>query len=1069
MEITEKSAVEEPLIKYFQSLGWNTHRIGEDSNPRDEGLGRETTAEVVLTKYLEPALRKLNPDLPEDALFNAIDELTRDRSTLTLVNANHQVYDLLKDGVQVTFKDTEGVQTTDKVKIVDWDNPENNQFLIVSQLTILGDMYTRRPDLIGFVNGIPLLLIELKSPLEPVKKAYDKNLSDYKKNIPKLFWYTGFQLVSNGSDTRLGTLTSPWEHFNHWKRVKDEDEPEKISLETTVEATCTPERFLDLLENYILFSEVKGEKRKILAKNHQYLGVENAFQSVQNKEAKDGSLGVFWHTQGSGKSFSMIFLAQKVFRNLPGNWTFVIVTDRIDLDNQIYKNFAGAGAVTESEEQIHAQGGAHLQRLLREDHRYVFTLIQKFNVPRGETYPVLSERDDIIVITDEAHRSQYDALAMNMRKALPNASFLGFTGTPLMSDEEKTREVFGDYVSIYNFKQSIDDHATVPLYYENRIPELEITNQHLNEEMENLLENAELSEEAEAKLEKEFSREYEIITRDDRLDTIARDIVEHFVNRGYKGKAYVVSIDRPTTIRTFEKVERYWTEYLAELYDEFKTADEVRKDDLRDLIEFMESTDKAVIITGGDEEHLRKQGIDITPYRDRAEREDLETKFKDPDDNLRLVFVCAKWITGFDVPSCSTIYLDKPMRNHTLMQTIARANRVYGEKENGLIVDYIGIFRNLQAALAIYAAPTRGDVGEMPVKSKTELVELLREAVDKADAFCEARGVNIESLYRAEGFDKIKSLENAIKHLIEIEDIDRFDDAVEEIIYNEELKREFLGLVNRISRLYKAIMPDPAAAEFAAKRTMYNILAWKIRQLGPEIDIEDVKKQMSDLLDKSVRVKEKKVAEPQTSLIPDQLVDLSELDFEKLRQKFKSAQRQRTELEKLKSIIQRKLRELIQYNHTRMNFLERYQELIEMYNQGSKGIEQLFDELVELAEDLNEEEKRYIKEQLENEEELAVFDLLTKPEPKKLTKKEEQQVKEVTHELLQRLKQEKLTLDWRNKQQTRAQVRVAIEKILDELPRIYTKQLYDEKCESVYQHVFESYQDSEQNVYAVGA
>jgi type I restriction enzyme R subunit len=420
---------------------------------------------------------------------------------------------------------------------------------------------------------------------------------------------------------------------------------------------------------------------------------------------------VFWHTQGSGKSYSMQFFSQKILRKLPGNWTFLIVTDREDLDDQIYKNFANTGAVTEPEQRVRANSSEHLKQLLQSDHRYVFTLIQKFRIEKGKKYPKLSDRSDIIVIADEAHRSQYDTFALNMRNALPNAAFIGFTGTPLMGgEEEKTRQVFGDYVSIYNFKQSIDDSATVPLFYENRIPEVQLSNDYLNQDMEELIEEAALNEEQESHLERQFAREYTIITDSDRLEKIASDIVNHFLGRGYQGKAMVVSIDRFTAVRMYDKVQQHWQQYLANLQTQLAKSEPSKREQLVAKIQYMQETDMAVVVSQSQNEIevFKKKGLDITPHRKRIVGEDLDEKFKDENHPLRIVFVCAMWITGFDVPSCSTIYLDKPMRNHTLMQTIARANRVFPDKVNGLIVDYIGVFRDLQKALAIYGSAWGG-------------------------------------------------------------------------------------------------------------------------------------------------------------------------------------------------------------------------------------------------------------------------------------------------------------------------------------------------------------------------
>ena len=742
---SEDALVEQPALDLLESLGWETYRaLGEFDLVTGSPLGRETKGEVVLTERLRAAFVRLNPEAPAEAFELTIEELTRDRSRLSPAQANREIHEHLRYGVAVKVPDPEsGDETVVRVRVIDWDAPKSNDFLVCSQLWIAGEMYTRRADLVGFVNGLPLVFVELKATHRHLKSAFTENFRDYRDTIPHLFWANAVVLLSNGSESRIGTITGEWEHFAEWKRVESENEPPRVSLETLLRGTCDPARLLDLVENFTLFTEVRGGLVKLVAKTHQYLGVTNAMKALSEIREREGRLGVFWHTQGSGKSISMMLFAQKVLRKVPGNWTFVIVTDRKELDDQIYDNFVRAGAITEPPEACHAGSAEHLRRILGEDHRYVFTLIHKFRTARGEKHPVLSTRSDIIVITDESHRSQYDGLALNMRTALPNASFLAFTGTPLIVGEEKTRQVFGDYISVYDFKQSAEDGATVPLCYENRIPELQLTNEHLNADMERLLEDAELDEEQEKKLEREFAREYHLITRDDRLEAVARDVVEHFTSRGFTGKGMFISIDKATAVRMYDKVRMHWAKKLGELRTELRKTSDGRRGELEERILFMTKTEMAVVVSQAQNEiaDMKAKGLDIRPHRKRMVEEDLDGRFKDPGDPFRLVFVCAMWMTGFDVPSCSTIYLDKPMRNHTLMQTIARANRVFPEKLNGLIVDYVGVFRSLEKALAIYgssggtAAP-----GERPVEGKEELVLALRAALDETDAFLGEQG-----------------------------------------------------------------------------------------------------------------------------------------------------------------------------------------------------------------------------------------------------------------------------------------------------------------------------------------
>ncbi len=718
-------------------------------------LGRETKAELVLVLRLRAALNHLNPSLPPEALSTAIDQLIRDRSVMSLAAANREVYGFLKDGIPVSVPDPKGGgQKTERVRVIDWENPAANDFLLVSQFSVTGSLYTRRPDLVGFVNGLPIVVIELKKPGVPAQQAFDDNLTCYKSDIPQLFWFNGLMIASNGTESRVGSLTADWERFFEWKRIEREDEPRRVSLEVMLRGTCEPSRLLDLLENFTLFSEHKAGLVKVLGQNHQFLGVNNAIAAtLAARKQGHGRAGVFWQTQGSGKSLAMVFFAQKILRKIPGNWTFVVVTDRVELDDQIAKTFKACGAVSEAESDLcHAQSGAQLRQLLGENHRYVFTLIHKFQTPE-----LLCDRPDVIVLTDESHRSQYDTLALNMRTALPRALFLAFTGTPLIVGEERTREVFGDYVSIYDFQQSVEDGATVPLFYENRTPELRLENPNLNEDIYNLIEAAELDEEQETRLERELGRQYQLITRDDRLETVAKDIVQHFLGRGFQGKAMVISIDKATALRMHDKVRTHWQaervrveKELAKLTTYGAKSDPDRIRELRERLDVIQTTDMALIVSPGQNEidQMKRLGLDIAPHRKRMNDESLDEKFKDPTDPLRLVFVCAMWLTGFDAPSCSTVYLDKPMRNHTLMQTIARANRVFPGKHSGLIVDYANVFASLEQALAIYAV---GQSGAHPVRNKQQLVETLRQAITDAVSFCRQHGVSLEEVERTIG------------------------------------------------------------------------------------------------------------------------------------------------------------------------------------------------------------------------------------------------------------------------------------------------------------------------------
>ncbi|MEH2293294.1 type I restriction endonuclease subunit R [Nostoc sp.] len=1048
-----EAALENATINLFSQLQWQTANCYNETFGTNSTLGRETKGEVVLIPKLQSALQNLNPDLPTETIQLAIEELTRDRNTLSLANANAEIYQLLKDGVKVSFKNDEGEDEAETVKVIDWNHPENNNFFLASQFWVTGEIYTRRTDLIGFVNGLPLIFIELKAHHQRLELAYKNNLADYKQTIPQLFWYNAFIILSNGTKSRISSLTAKWEHFAEWKKINSEGEEGIISLDTIIRGTCEPTKLLDLVENFIFFYSAKGSLVKIIAKNHQYLGVNQAVTAVTEIKSNQGRLGVFWHTQGSGKSYSMVFFSQKVVRKLYGNWTFVIITDREDLDEQIYKNFAYAGAVTEIEKNVRAKSGEHLKQLLHEDHRYIFTMIQKFRTEKGGTYPIISNRSDIIVIADEAHRSQYDTFALNMRNALPNAAFIGFTGTPLMLGEQETKKTFGDYISIYNFRESIEDSATVTLYYENRIPELQLANDALNENMAEIIESAILDEEEEKKLERQCAREYQLITRDDRLEKIAQDIVTHLLGRGYQGKAMIVSIDRFTAVKMYNKVQHYWQEHLQQFKNQIAqfNLSEFEQKKLSVTIKYMEETDMAVVISQSQNEVevFQKKELDITPHRQRlvSESPPLDEKFKDASHPLRIIFVCAMWMTGFDVPSCSTIYLDKPMKNHSLMQTIARANRVFPGKINGLIVDYIGVFRDLQKALAIYGSASGGSIqeGDTPVKAKTALVAQLREAIAQTTTFCTQKGIDFAVLESAQGFARTKF----------------WADAVESIIINDHAKKTYLSLTGNVNKLYKAILPDAGANEFTLINAHLQVIKDQILAEVPEVDVSEVMSEVEELLDLSITAGEFVIQESHS-----QRIDLSKIDFAALKNKFASTDYQRTETEKLKTAIAQKLQQMLKLNKTRMGYLEKFQQMIAEHNADSRNVQIFFNDLINFAQELGVEDKRAIAQNL-TEEELAIFDFLTKPEIK-LTKQEEQEVKQVAKELLKTLKKEKLVLDWKKRQQTRASVEVAIKDNLDRLPQSYSAELYEQKCQEVYQHIYENY-SGQGSIYDAGA
>jgi type I restriction enzyme R subunit len=1053
---TEAELVENPALDLLAELGWTVVDAYAEALGSSGTLGRDSIHEVILTHKLRHALHLLNPLLPDDIAEEALLEITKDRSLMDRTRASKEIHTLMRDGYRTEWRNDKGEPTFATVRYIDFIDLGNNDWLAASQVWIAGDLHRRRADTILFVNGIPLVLAEFKEPNRPVKAAYDENLSDYYDTIPQLFWPNGFIILSNGSEAKVGATYAPWGFFGDWKIIDVDGTRGVVALETAIRGTCAHDRLLDLTENFIAYMERPGGLVKSFARNHQVLGVNASIENlVRIRAAGDKRLGVFWHTQGSGKSLSMLWFSQKVLRRLPGSWTFVMVTDRIELDNQLHGEFADAGVISK-EARVHAEDSAHLRELLHADHRYVFTLIQKFRIDKaaGETeMPVLSDRHDVIVITDEAHRSQYDTLALNMRKALPNAAFMGFTGTPLLAGEELTRREFGDYVSIYNFRDAIEDGATVPLFYENRIPELQIINEDFADELTELLEEAELDEDAEGRLVRRFGREYALITRPERMRTVARDLVRHFVGRGFAGKAMYVGIDKAAAVRMYDLVQEEWAEHLAELRTLHDSLPELERPWLASRIELMETTDMAVVVSQGQNEirTLDDRGLDIRPHRARMNAEALDEEFKDPTNPLRLVFVCAMWMVGFDAPSVSTIYLDRPMRNHTLMQTIARANRVFPEKDNGLIVDYIGVFRDLERALAIYGSANAGAGVDSPIQDKSELLAALAQSVDLVAEFCGRYDIDLDELRTASGFTFI-----ALR-----------DAAVEALLVDEEVRTEFLSAAALARKLFKAILPDPMAAAYQSPVAVIRVLAERITDVSraPQTDLTAVADAVDALLDRSVGAEEYVIRAAAEGIEPDPLIDLSQIDFDALSAQF--AGRKRSETDRLAFLLKGRAVSAATRNPTRFDLVDRIEELIAAYNAGSLNIDEYLRRLIALSQDLSTEERRTVVENM-SEEELAIFDLLTKPDPV-LDDDERERVKAGAKRLLAHL-HEKLVLDWRRKAATTAAVRTTIVEVLDQdlPPDPYPPEVFDNKVQAVFDHVVTAYGDDGSSVYQGG-
>lgn len=673
-DYSEDALIQAPTADFLaQQLGWETVFAQDEGGfGPDSLLGRVSDREVVLSRDVMAALRRLNPGLPEAAYAQALSVVLQDDATQSLVKMNEAKYRLLRDGVLVKVRDAGGKLVERRLRLIDFDTPANNRYLAVRELWVRGSLWLRRPDIIGFVNGLPLVFIELKRFEVHIDSAYKKNYADYLDTIPHLFHWNALVVISNGHDAQYGSITSSRDHFYRWKRLDEDDpepKPEQPLLPLLLAGMLDRVRLLDIVENFMLFDAGEETTQKIVARNHQYLGVNRVIERLTSTDPKvkaevdAGQLGVFWHTQGSGKSYSMLFLTEKVRRRLSGSYTFVVVTDRSELDDQIAGTYTSAGRANSKTDQ--AKNGDALRRMLRDQNRhYVFGLIQKYRERVAEPY---SMRDDIIVISDEAHRTQYGRLALNMRKGLPRAKFLGFTGTPLIDDGEKqlTRQVFGDYVSIYDFKRAVADGATLPLFYENRGEKLKIVDPKVSERLAQHIEAAKLSataedpwtDEKEDKLYRELARDYPILTAPTRLDKVATDFVEHYHQRwqvvaGGASKALVVCLDKITCVKLHDLIEHKW-QALAEKLDAQVAEEEAlfaakgkAPSDLlktrRAHVVWMLATEICVVVSQEQGEvadfakwkNFRDEPLAITPHREKMVKRNLEHEFKKPENPI---------------------------------------------------------------------------------------------------------------------------------------------------------------------------------------------------------------------------------------------------------------------------------------------------------------------------------------------------------------------------------------------------------------------------------------------------
>ena len=1068
--LNEDTLVQQTTTDYLRDqLAWKSlYAYNQETFGPDGLLGRNSDREVVLTRYLKQALKKFNKGLPETAYDEAVRQVVDYSQSQSMLASNFDKYKLFKDGVLVSFQGEQGEIKKERLRIFDFEEAANNYFLTVRELWVQGDLYRRRIDIAGFVNGIPLLFVECKNIHKDLKNAYEKNFADYKDTIPHFFHNNAIVMLANGEKAKVGAITAGYEHFHEWKRLSESD-PGVVDMETLLKGVCDKRNFMDIFENFIIYDDSTGKQKKILAKNHQYLGVNQVIKALDDPDRVKGKLGVFWHTQGAGKSYSMVFFTAKVHRKIGGNYTFLICTDRDDLNTQIYKTYAGCGVTDNDKNPCRPASGRHLAELMSQHKAYVFTTIQKFNqeVDQDEGY---TKRDDIIVITDEAHRTQYGTLALNMRNALPNANFIGFTGTPLFKDDQITMQVFGDYVSTYDFQRAFEDRSTLPLYYDSRGDTLGLATNDINERIAEKLEKIEIDDiDVSQRLEKELKRDYHIITAEKRLNQIAKDFVEHYTTSWEAGKAMFVCIDKLTCVRMYELIGQYRDQKAEEIEESWKMAAGEEKEHLSNQLIWMKETKMAVIVSEeqGEVEKFRKWGFDITLHRrlmkkgfelSDGTRIDVDSAFKKEEHPFRIAIVCAMWLTGFDVPSLANLYLDKPLKAHTLMQAIARANRVNGDKNNGLIVDYCGILKNLRKALAAFTGT--GDTGRPggagpdgldPTRTKEELLEELKQTICLVSDFLNERKTSLDAIISSSGFERNKAIVAA-------------KEAVNE---NDETRKKFEVICREVFIKFKACLTIPGVNTYRNQYNAINIIYKSLQKDLDKADISDIIKQLHEVIDDSITVTSDKAKDR------NKPYNISKIDFNRLRAEFECAKTKNTTVQSLKSVIEKKLERLIQRNPLRTDFQEHYEMIINEYNKEKdrQNIEATFEALLKFVQELDEEESRAVREGLD-EEILAIYDLLTKPD---LKPQEIQKIKNVAKELLKILKEKLKNLyKWQDREPTRDEVKVLIRNFLwDETTGLpvdyYTQNDVNKKTEAVFYHVYRAYPTVPSPYYAAGS
>ena len=1002
--------LEQVALEWLQSLGYD-YKKGNEIGMAGLAPERKSDKDVVLHERLEKALRKINSDIHSRFIEKAIHELTLEKSPNLLEN-NLTFHENLINGIEIEDYDDEGQSVVEIIKIVDFEHPQNNDFLAVNQFTVVNGDYTKRPDIVLFINGLPLVVIELKNSTNETVGVEDgyHQLETYKMRIPQLFTFNEVLITSDGINTKAGSLTANYDRFMTW-RSKDgqtESSSSLASLDVLIHGMLNPETLLDLIRYFVLFQDDgKGHISKILAAYHQYYAVNKAVDRalLASSGQGDGKGGVIWHTQGSGKSLTMVFFSGKLIQML-NNPTLVVVTDRNDLDNQLYSTFvkskgrSGKGLLRQTPKQ--AETRKELKSLLSvESGGIIFTTMQKFEPEQNETtMAALTERKNVIVMADEAHRTQYGfnakyddkgegikyGYAKYLRDALPNATFVGFTGTPVASTDKNTQMVFGNYIDVYDMTQAVADGSTVKIYYESRVIPLNLPqNLDLDEAYNDITEDQE--EDVKQRLKSKWSRIEALAGAKPRVEALAKDIIQHFETRqrAMKGKGMIVTMSRRIAVDLYDEIIRLKPEWHSD-------------DDDKGVIK--------VVMTGSSSDPTSFQRH-IGP---KKRRNVLEKRMKDVNDELQLVIVRDMWLTGFDVPSMHTMYIDKPMKGHNLMQAIARVNRVFKDKPGGLIVDYVGIAESLKEALKEY---TESDQAQTAIDTD-KAVELMLLKYD----------VIQDMLYNLD-YSKFNSDKKSERYYT-------ISDTMDYVIgLGEDERQRFIKTVTELGKAFALCATEPTAQELNDEIAFFKaVKAGLVKLLQPPKEGKtrktpaEVEAEINQLVSQSVVTEDVidvyqtlGLEQPDLSILSDDFLK----DIEGLKQK-------NVAVELLNRLLKGQVKSLMKTNATvSKRFSEMLGNSINKYNSRSIETSKVIEELIQLAKDIKQEQQRG-KELGLNSDEIAFYDSLVSHETAKKAM-EDKELRAIAHELTKTVK-ENMGVDWSKRDSAKAKMRVAVRRLL---------------------------------------